>query len=266
MVAYGAAFCAVCGTPMTPAPLQASGPVQQSGPQPGPRPPYVSTVPPAAPPGGGPAPDGRPTPAAAGPPSRTAIGIIGVLGFIGLVGATGYKVAIHPGRVLPPIDLKVRAAGPPKTRPSEDEDDAEGKDPATRPPATRAPTKAPPAKGVPGTKTAPPAATKHAPESKKAEPEKKAEPSLGPPPSHAEIKGCIDKKKSRIRSCAEEAAQRMEFPGGGMATAKMNANGKFTNVHVPGGGYFAGCAGRVIKGLSCRAYKGEPIDVSYPMR
>ncbi|HEY3357680.1 MAG TPA: hypothetical protein VGQ83_30790, partial [Polyangia bacterium] len=199
-----------------------------------------------------------------------------ILGFIALAGGTSYKVVTHPGRVLPPVDARVRAAPPPRGGESDEPDEGDpgpkqagtpAKPPAPKTPAPGGGGKAPPP--VAPTKTvadpkAPDAKKPDAktPDAKKPDPPKE----LGPPPSQGEIRGCIDKRKSKLRSCADEAAQRMEFPGGGTARARMNPNGKFTNVSVPGGGYFASCAGRVIRGLSCRAYKGDPIDVSYPLR
>jgi hypothetical protein len=213
--------------------------------------------------------ESRAAAAAAKAPSRAFLTVIAVLGLVALAGGTSYQVVTHPGRVLPPVDPKVRAAGPPRGGAAEEPEEAdpgpkqsqgESARPATKaaPKAGAAdgksPTKAPEAKKT--------AEAKQAPEAKQA-----AEaPALGPPPSHAEIRGCLDKRKSRLRTCADEAAQRMEFPGGGTARARMNPSGKFTNISVPGGGYFSSCAARVIRGLQCRAYRGEPIDVTYPLR
>jgi hypothetical protein len=192
----------------------------------------------------------------------------GIIGFIALAAGTGLKIVTKPGRVVPPVDAKLRAAPPTKAEP-DDGDDPDG----DRPRGTKAPTGskvAPPTKCPPNTKCgtvtkAPPTKVPDKKPPEKKPPEKK-EPELGPPPSQGEIRACIDKRKSRIKACANRAAENMEFVGGGTAKATMNPNGKFTKIYVPGGGTFASCTAGVIRGLTCRQYKGDPIPITYPVR
>jgi hypothetical protein len=226
---------------------------------------------------------------AGGPPSRVAVLVIGVLGLAGLAAGTGLKLATHRGRSVPSVDPKLRALPPPT---SEDGDAATDTpspakpEPSPREPASSPPTPTPPAL-TPPTPTppsptppspTPPSPTPPAPtppgvtppsarQIEPKTPERKVAPRpLGPPPTDSEIRACINRRRARVRACADEASQRMEYVGGGRARATLNPSGGFSNIRVPGEGYFASCATRVIRALRCRPFRGGPIEVSYPLR
>ena len=253
----GTQFCAGCGQALGPAPAAPRPDARTSPPGPGTRGPEAGSARP-------------PVPIAPSGPSRGLVLALGIIGFLALAGATGFKIATKPGRVVPPVDLKLRAAQPQtKAEPDEADDEADHKG-AKGPTGARAPTGAKGPTGpvagtgskaptkAPGTKAPVTKAPTKAPEKK--------DPDLGPPPSQAEIRGCIDKRKGRIKGCANRAAENMEFVGGGTAKATMNPDGKFTKIYVPGGGTFASCTSGVMRGLTCRKYKGDPIQVTYPVR
>ncbi|MBI5477689.1 MAG: zinc ribbon domain-containing protein [Deltaproteobacteria bacterium] len=261
----GTAFCAGCGQPLASAPGAAARPdARTSPPRPGARGVEGSAA-------------RAPVPIAPSGPSRGLVLALGIIGFVALAAGTGFKIVIKPGRVLPPVDLKLRAAQP-TTKAEPDEGDDDGDKPrgtkaptgaraptgAKAPTGARAPTgvKAPTGAKAPTGLKAPTGPTKATPP----KPPEKKEPELGPPPSQAEIRGCIDKRKGRIKACANRAAENMEFVGGGTAKATMNPDGKFTRIYVPGGGTFASCTAGVIRGLTCRKYKGDPIPITYPVR
>jgi hypothetical protein len=208
----------------------------------------------------------------AGRGARLAVIIAGIAGGAALAAATGVKMATHRGRALPPQSAKLRALPPPSSaepeEPAASQPAADDAQPSTDDGQEPAPVKAQ-GKGAPKSKVAKqptPIAKDPTPVAKVApKPKPKPKP-LGPPPTDSEINTCINKRKPRLRACADEAAQRMEDTGYGTARATLNPDGKFTSIRVPGGGYFATCATQVIRGLRCRAFRGEPVEVRYPIR
>jgi len=198
-------------------------------------------------------------------PSRVGVLLVGLLLLLGLVAATSYKVVTRPGRTLPAYNVKLRALPPPTSAAEPDERQDSG--PAPSDAAVAAPAAdLHPATARPGpvTKSGPKPEPK--PEPKVPPPAPKPKPALGPPPSSAEIRACIDRRRPRIRACADEAAQRMEGSPGGTARATLKPDGRFTNLRIPGGDYFVDCTARIIRALRCRAFQGTPIEVAYPLR
>lgn len=211
-------------------------------------------------------------------PARTGVAIAAAVGLLALAGATSYKVASKPGRIRPPQDRRLRALPPPLEAGAQGEEEererlplpGSGSAPAggeARPAAVAGarsgPASAGPDRGeIAGKTGAVPAAVKKVADKTKPKPK----PALGPPPSSQEIEACINKRKPRLRACADEASQRGEFVSRGYATATMNPDGRLTDVWVPGGGSFGDCVAQVIGGLRCRAYRGEPVAVRYRLR
>jgi hypothetical protein len=188
-------------------------------------------------------------------PARAGLAIAAAVGLLALAAATGYKVASKPGRVRPPQDRRLRLL-PPPAEPADEGDQAEQTETEEASPAggSAAPAAADaravaaagarsgsaspePGRGEVAGKTRPaPAVVNRAAD--KPNPKPKPWPALGPPPSSQEIEACINKRKPRLRACADQATQRGEIVSRGYATATMNPDGKLTDVWVPGGGSF----------------------------
>jgi hypothetical protein len=192
-----------------------------------------------------------------GSPTRVAILVAGAVSLIGLAAGTGIKVATRRGRSVPPVNRALRASPPPTSS-----DDGQEASPSPDARVTPEPLKSEPVTPPPAGK----AAVAQRMEAKRPERKAALKKPLGPPPADSEIRSCINRRRARMRGCADEAAQRMESVGGGTARATLNPSGTFSNIRVPGEGHFARCTTRAIRALRCRAYRGGPIEVSYPLR